>query len=148
MIYFECKFSKETQVCLAHTTGHTLQKQNLPNTATFRLATATTSYQPLLQPAAPPPAGIPARKRHFAKMALADLPEDIMADIPQLAVFRFEGNLLSTMSEKVFIKSNALYGLVACYNPGEKIVAVLMVPLQKCQCCFHSLYPAFEKAPG
>ncbi|GBN18383.1 hypothetical protein AVEN_67312-1 [Araneus ventricosus] len=38
----------------------------------------------------------------FSYQKIAALPEDILADLPMLSVFFFEGNLLSTISEKVF----------------------------------------------
>ncbi|GBN70297.1 hypothetical protein AVEN_20872-1 [Araneus ventricosus] len=40
---------------------------------------------------------------------IAALPEDIFVDLPMLKIFFFEGNLLSTISEKVFTKSNVFY---------------------------------------
>ncbi|GFR17862.1 uncharacterized protein TNCT_472241 [Trichonephila clavata] len=51
----------------------------------------------------------------FSYHRISKLPEDIFSDMPHLGVFRFEGNRIKTMSEKVFIKSNALYGLIG--NP-------------------------------
>ncbi|GBO33185.1 hypothetical protein AVEN_52256-1 [Araneus ventricosus] len=45
----------------------------------------------------------------FSYHKIAALPEDIFADIPMLSFFRFEGNLLSTISEKVFTKHTVYY---------------------------------------
>ncbi|CAL1281577.1 unnamed protein product [Larinioides sclopetarius] len=40
---------------------------------------------------------------------IASIPEDFFTDIPDLSVFVFEGNLLTTISEKVFTNHNTFY---------------------------------------
>ncbi|KAF8767983.1 protein slit-like [Argiope bruennichi] len=40
---------------------------------------------------------------------IADLPEDMFVDLPKLGFFLFEGNMLTTISEKVFIKHKVFY---------------------------------------
>ncbi|GBN93771.1 hypothetical protein AVEN_227878-1, partial [Araneus ventricosus] len=45
----------------------------------------------------------------FSYHKIAALPDDIFADIPMLSFFVFEGNLLSTISEKVFTKHTVFY---------------------------------------
>ncbi|CAL1281576.1 unnamed protein product [Larinioides sclopetarius] len=47
----------------------------------------------------------------FSYQKIAALPEDFFTDLPQLSYFLFEGNQLSTLSEKVFTNYSAFYVL-------------------------------------